>query len=164
MSAAETLLLGLTLAQRSSACAASIDERRFAQWPLFFTAQARYRVQGRENHARGLPLCLMDLESQAMMQDRVYGITQTIYHQPHYTRHMLGLCSVLEQSENSAQTEQSFAVFRTKPASLGEGVSEVFAVGRYLDLWVQTGGTWLLEERLCVLDSENILNSLIYPI
>jgi salicylate 5-hydroxylase small subunit len=154
----------LAIAQRNADCAAAIDERRFDEWPGFFTEHGRYRVQGRENHARGLPLCLIDLQSRAMMQDRVYGITQTIYHQPHYTRHVLGLPRLLNLASDRVQAETSYAVFRTKPASLGEGTSEVFQVGRYIDTWVLHGQQWLIEDRLCVADTELVLNSLIYPI
>ena len=39
-------------------------------------------MQARENFDRGLPLALIALESRGMMKDRVYGITQTIYHGP----------------------------------------------------------------------------------
>jgi salicylate 5-hydroxylase small subunit len=37
----------------------------------------------------------MALESKGMMKDRVYGITQTIYHGPYYTRHVVGPARVL---------------------------------------------------------------------
>jgi salicylate 5-hydroxylase small subunit len=154
----------LAVSQRNADCAAAIDERRFDEWPKFFTEQGRYRVQGRENHTRGLPLCLIDLQSRAMMHDRVYGITQTIYHQPHYTRHVLGLPRLLSVAQDRAESETSYAVFRTKPGSLGEGVSEVFQVGRYIDAWVREDELWLIADRLCVADTELVLNSLIYPI
>jgi salicylate 5-hydroxylase small subunit len=52
-------------------------------------------VQARENFDRQLPLSLMALESKGMMKDRVYGITQTIYHGPYYTRHVVGPARVL---------------------------------------------------------------------
>jgi salicylate 5-hydroxylase small subunit len=146
--------------------AAALDERRFSDWPNFFAPTARYAVQGRENFDRGLPLCLMDLQSQAMMQDRVYGITQTIYHGPYYTRHVIGTALLSEHSEGMAKAEANFAVFRTKPGAAGHGTSEVYAVGRYVDEFAfdPATQTWLLQDRRCVLDSENILNSLIYPL
>jgi hypothetical protein len=69
--------------------------RRFDDWPEFFTEDGRYHVQARENFDRQLPLSLMALESKGMMKDRVYGITQTIYHGPYYTRHVVGPVRVL---------------------------------------------------------------------
>ncbi len=145
--------------------AAALDERRFKDWPAFFTPDARYQVQGRENFDRGLPLCLIDLESQAMMQDRVYGITQTIYHAPYYTRHIIGTALVSEVTDSRCQAQANFAVFRTRPGASGGGVSEVYATGRYIDRFqFSASGSLLLTHRRCVLDSENILNSLIYPL
>ena len=57
-----------------------------------------------------------------------------------------------------AQTH--YAVFRTRPGD----VSEVYNVGRYIDEVVRTGSGLRLASRLCVYDSEMVLNSLIYPV
>ncbi len=84
----DELLLRLEIDARNADYAAALDQRRFDDWPGFFTADGDYRVQARENFDRKLPLALIALESQGMMKDRVYGITQTIYHGPYYTRHV----------------------------------------------------------------------------
>ncbi|MGA0572351.1 aromatic-ring-hydroxylating dioxygenase subunit beta [Variovorax sp. VNK109] len=139
--------------------AAALDERRFDDWPQFFVEDGRYTVQARENFERGLPLALMALESQGMMKDRVYGITQTIYHAPYYTRHVVSAARVIESGE-IIRAEASYAVFRTKPG----GVSEVYNVGRYIDGFIRVEGVLKLKSRLCVYDSEMVLNSLIYPV
>ncbi len=167
---AATWILLAEVNHRQAEYAAALDERRFSDWAGFFTSDARYSVQARENFDRGLPLCLIDLESQAMMQDRVYGVTQTIYHIPYYTRHVIGQARWLgpslqtgSESESGVvrfKTDTNYAVFRTKPAD----ATEVFNVGRYLDEWVRVDGELLLSARRCVYDSEMVLNSLIYPI
>ncbi len=59
-----------------------------------------------------------------------------------------------------SQAEANYAVFRTKPG----GVSEVYNVGRYIDELTQKDGSLKFRSRLCVYDSEMILNSLIYPV
>lgn len=147
--------------QFNAAYAAALDERRFGDWPGFFLPDGRYTVRSRENHERGLPLALMDLESRAMMQDRVYGITQTIYHAPYYTRHVVAPAQLLAQEGRLVRAQASYAVFRTRPAD----ASEVYNVGRYLDEFEQAPGEPLrLRQRLCVYDSEMVLNSLIYPV
>lgn len=140
--------------------AAALDEKRFDAWPEFFTEDGRYQVQARENFDRGLPLSLMALESKGMMKDRVYGVTQTIYHGPYYTRHVVGPARVLGEEDGVIRAEASYAVFRTKPG----GVSEVYNVGRYLDGIVRSNAGLLFASRRCVYDSEMILNSLIYPV
>ena len=75
--------------------ARALDEKDFDQWPEFFIPEGRYTVRSRENHERGLPLALIDLESQGMMRDRIFGVTQTIFHAPYYTRHVVSSTLVL---------------------------------------------------------------------
>lgn len=156
----ERLVLQLEVDQLNAAYAAALDERRFDAWPGFFTEQGSYKVQARENHERGLPLALIALESRGMMQDRVYGITQTIYHGPYYTRHVVSPAQVLGEEDGRIRAQAHYAVFRTKPGD----VSEVYNVGRYIDEIVRTDEGLRFASRLCVYDSEMVLNSLIYPI
>jgi salicylate 5-hydroxylase small subunit len=156
----ERLLLQLEVDQLNAAYAAALDERRFDDWPGFFLPEARYEVQARENFDRGLPLALIALESQGMMRDRVYGITQTIFHGPYYTRHVVGPAQVFGEEDGRIRAQAHYAVFRTRPGS----TSEVYNVGRYIDEIVRTPAGLKLASRRCIYDSELVLNSLIYPI
>ena len=156
----EGLLLQLEIDQLNAAYAAALDERRFDDWPAFFLEDGRYTVQARENFDRGLPLALIALESQGMMKDRVYGITQTIYHAPYYTRHVVSPAQVLVDQDGRIRAQAHYAVFRTRPGD----ASEVYNVGRYIDEIERTPAGLKLASRLCVYDSEMVLNSLIYPI
>ena len=157
---AQAMLLQHEIDQLNAAYAAVLDQRQFDAWPAFFTEDGSYKVQARENFDRGLPLCLMHLESPAMMRDRVYGITQTIYHAPYYTRHVLSPAQVLGQADGAVQAQTHYAVFRTRPGD----ASEVYNVGRYIDTLVRCNGTLKLASRTAVYDSEMVLNSLIYPL
>ena len=160
----EKLLLQLEIDQLNAAYAAALDERRFDDWPGFFLEDGTYTVQARENFDRGLPLALIALESRGMMKDRVYGITQTIYHGPYYTRHVIGPARVLPAHDGDAdgliRAQANYAVFRTRPGD----ASEVYNVGRYVDEIVRTAEGLRFASRLCVYDSEMVLNSLIYPV
>lgn len=156
----EPLWLQLEIDQFNARYAAVLDERRFDEWPAFFLADGQYKVQARENFDRGLPLALIAMESRGMMQDRVYGITQTIYHGPYYTRHVLSPALVLGEQEGRIRAQTHYAVFRTRPGD----ASEVYNVGRYIDEIARTPEGLRLASRLCVYDSEMVLNSLIYPI
>ncbi|WP_235964877.1 aromatic-ring-hydroxylating dioxygenase subunit beta [Caenimonas soli] len=153
-------MLQLEIDQLNAAYAAALDEKRFDEWPGFFLEDGRYKVQARENFDRGLPLALMALESQGMMKDRVYGVTQTIYHAPYYTRHVVSPAQVLAQEGGLVRAQSHYAVFRTRPGDS----SEVYNVGRYIDEIVRTEAGLKFASRLCVYDSEMVLNSLIYPI
>jgi salicylate 5-hydroxylase small subunit len=156
----ERLLLQLEIDQLNAAYAAALDERRFEDWPEFFVDDGRYKVQARENFDRGLPLALIALESKGMLKDRVYGATQTIYHAPYYTRHVVSPAQVLSVDGERIRAQAHYAVFRSKPGD----ASEVFNVGRYIDEIVRTEAGLRFASRLCVYDSEMVLNSLIYPV
>ncbi|RYZ00422.1 MAG: salicylate hydroxylase [Comamonadaceae bacterium] len=155
------MLLQLEIDRFNALYGAVLDERRFDEWPALFLEDGRYTVQARENFDRKLPLALIDLESQGMMKDRVYGITQTIYHGPYYTRHVVGVAQVLGEEEGGRiRAQANYAVFRTRPGD----TSEVYNVGRYIDVFARTGEGLRLASRHCVYDSEMVLNSLIYPV
>jgi salicylate 5-hydroxylase small subunit len=140
--------------------AAVLDAADWERWPGFFTADCRYRVQPRENFDQGLPLCTMAFESHGMLRDRVYGISNTLFHEPYYQRHVIGVPRVLEVGETTLKVEANYAVFRTKPSE----PSTVFNVGRYLDTVRVAADGLLFEEKLVIFDSELIANSLIYPL
>ena len=159
-----TLFLHHEVNQLNAAYAAALDDRRFDDWPLFFTEDGHYKLQARENFDRGLPLALMALESRGMMKDRVYGVTQTIYHGPYYMRHVVSAARILSHDDQVIQAEASYVVCRTKPGGVGAGVSEVYNVGRYIDQLQRVDGVLKFKSRLAVYDSEMVLNSLIYPI
>ena len=151
----------LDLAALYSDYAAAVDAGDWERWiELFEGADCRYVVQPRENHERGLPLATLRLISRGMLRDRAYGIRETLFHDPYYQRHVVGLPRVLSASGNCIESEANYAVFRTK---LGE-LSTVFNVGRYVDSVVRTPAGLRFAARHCIYDSEMIPNAIIYPI
>jgi salicylate 5-hydroxylase small subunit len=140
--------------------AAAVDNNEWDKWPEFFTQHCVYKVQARENYDRGFPLATLSFESKGMLKDRVYGMTETIFHDPYYQRHVVGAPRVVGAEGERIQAEANYAVFRTKP----DEMTTVFNVGRYIDTIVRTDSGLKFESRLCVFDSEMIANSLIYPI
>ena len=156
----ERLLLQFQVDQLNADYAAALDDKRFDDWPEFFLEDGCYTVQARENFDRGLPLALIALESRGMMKDRVYGVTNTIFHAPYYMRHVVSPARLLSVHAGVVHAQANYAVFRTRPA----GVSELYSVGRYVDEIIKKGDSLKFRRRLCVYDSEMILNSLIYPI
>ena len=140
--------------------ASAVDSGQWDLWPEFFTEQCVYKLQPRENYERGFPLSTLSLTSKGMLKDRVYGISETLYHDPYYQRHVVGAPIVRKVEEGRIYSEANYAVFRTKY----DKESTVFNVGRYLDIIVQTPEGFIFAERVCVYDSEMIPNSNIYPI
>ncbi|MDF3832262.1 aromatic-ring-hydroxylating dioxygenase subunit beta [Cupriavidus basilensis] len=140
--------------------AAALDNNEWEKWPDFFTEECVYKLQPRENHEHGFPLATLSFESRGMLKDRIYGATETIFHDPYYQRHVVGIPRILKAGPERIEAEASYAVFRTKP----DGLSTVYNVGRYIDVIRRTEDGLKFESKLCVFDSEMIANSIIYPI
>ena len=150
----------LDLAALYAEYAAVVDAGDWDRWVDLFAEDCRYVVQPRENHERGLPLATLRLTSKGMLRDRAYGIRETLFHDPYYQRHVVGLPRILGIDGGVITAEANYSVFRTK---LGE-LSTVFNVGRYLDTVVRTEAGLKFGSRLCIYDSEMIPNAIIYPI
>lgn len=149
------------LQQLYSDYAYAVDSGNWDLWPEFFTDDGRYRLQPRENHERGFPLATLSFESKGMLKDRVYGIRETLFHDPYYQRHVVGAPVIRQRdADGRIHAEANYAVFRTKLSK----ESTVFNVGRYIDEVVRTPEGWKFASRLAVYDSEMIPNSIIYPI
>jgi salicylate 5-hydroxylase small subunit len=138
----------------------AVDSGQWDLWPEFFTDECSYRLQPRENFERGFPLATLSFESKGMLKDRVYGIQETLFHDPYYQRHVTGQPIVKHAGEGRFECEANYAVFRTK---LSEP-STVFNVGRYIDVVVRTEQGLKFASRQCIYDTEMIPNSIIYPI
>ena len=138
----------------------AVDSGDWSLWPDFFVDDCSYRLVPRENHERGFPLATLAFESKGMLRDRVYGIKETLFHDPYYQRHVVGAPLVRAASEERIESEANYAVFRTKLNEL----STVFNVGRYIDVVVRTAEGLKFESRTVVYDSEMIPNSIIYPL
>lgn len=139
---------------------AAVDEERWQDWANLFTEDCIYRIQPRENHENDLPLATLSFESKAMLLDRAYAIEETLFHDPYYQRHIVGVPIVKAVSDGQIESEANYAVFRTKQNEL----STVFNVGRYIDIIVPDQSGLKIASRQCIFDSEMIPNSLIYPI
>ncbi len=140
--------------------AAALDQRELDRWPGYFTDDARYTLQSRENHDRGLPLATMAFESRGMLVDRVYGAKDTIFHDPYHQRHILGAPRILADDGGTIRCESSFLVMRTRR----DAMPTVLAVGRYLDTLRRTPEGLRIAERLAIFDNDLLDNSVIDPV
>jgi salicylate 5-hydroxylase small subunit len=150
----------LAITQFYADYASAVDSGDWDLWPEFFTDDCVYRLVPRENHERGFPLATLSFTSKGMLKDRVYGIKETLFHDPYYQRHVVGTPLLRKVEAARFECEANYAVFRTK---LSEA-STVFNVGRTLDTVVRTPQGLKFASRQCIYDSEMIPNSIIYPI
>lgn len=150
----------LALVSLYTDCALALDSGELERWPGFFTDDCSYKLQSRENFDRGLPLATLAFESRGMLQDRVYGATDTIFHDPYHQRHVLGVPRILSVGDEGIRAEASYLVVRTKR----DQMAEILSVGRTLDRVVDTPEGLRFAERLVIFDNDLIPNSIIAPI
>jgi len=143
-----------------AAYAAAVDEMRWQDWADLFTDDCVYRIQPRENYDNAYPLATLSFESKGMLLDRAFAIEETLFHDPYYQRHVVGVPIIKQAEAGRIESEANYAVFRTKQNEL----STVFNVGRYIDTIVLDNERLRFASRQCIFDSEMIPNSLIYPI
>jgi salicylate 5-hydroxylase small subunit len=150
----------MALMQLYAQAAHLADAGQWTKWAELFAEDCLYLLQPRENFDRGFPLATMRFESRGMLLDRAYAVTETIFHDPYYQRHVVGAPLVTAVQDGRIHCEANYAVFRTK---LNQETT-VFNVGRYVDELVLTSQGLKFAVRRVIYDSEMIPNSIIYPI
>ena len=137
-----------------------LDSNDISGWPDLFTEQCTYKLQSRENFDAGHPLCILHLESQAMLRDRVYGVVHTIFHDPYSQRHICGAPLISMADNELIECESSYVVVRTPR----DAMPHIVSVGRYMDKLVAIDGMLKFKERIAVFDNDLLPNSVIKPI
>jgi 3-phenylpropionate/cinnamic acid dioxygenase small subunit len=139
--------------------AQTIDEE-VERWPDLFTEDARYRVMSRENYDRNLPLAPIYCEGRGMIVDRAMAVRETTVYAKRFMRHAITNIRILENADGTLAARANFAIYET----FEDTISRLFAVGRYIDTIANRAGKLLFRDKLCVLDSNIVIGSLIYPI
>ncbi len=139
--------------------AQAIDEE-VERWPDLFTEDASYRVTSRENYDRGLPLAAIYCQGRGMIADRAMAVRQTTVYAKRFMRHAITNVRVQEDGDGSLSARANFTIYET----FEDTITRLFAVGRYIDTIVRTADTLLFRDKLCVLDSNVVIGSLIYPV
>jgi anthranilate 1,2-dioxygenase small subunit len=142
-----------------------IDDDRLEDWPGFFVEECHYRITTADNHRRGLPAGIVWADSRGMLVDRVSALREANIYERHSYRHLLGAPAVLsaEPTPDGAvdvRSETSFLVVRIT----GDGPTDLFASGRYIDRYLVGDDRALLRERVVVCDSSRIDTLLAVPL
>jgi anthranilate 1,2-dioxygenase small subunit len=142
-----------------------IDDDRLEDWPGFFVEECHYRITTADNHRRGLPAGIVWADSRGMLVDRVSALREANIYERHSYRHLLGAPAVLsaEPAPDGAvdvRSETSFLVVRIT----GDGPTDLFASGRYIDRYLVADDRALLSERVVVCDSSRIDTLLAVPL
>jgi 3-phenylpropionate/cinnamic acid dioxygenase small subunit len=141
----------------------ALDDADTDRWPGFFAQAGRYRITTRENLDRGLPLCLVICEGQAMLRDRAAALKHTVFHRHRIQRRIISgvrIKSFEGLNGDGHETCASFVVCE----SLGDEPTRLLACGRSLDIVVREDDGLKFKERLCVIDARVMPDSLVFPI
>lgn len=140
--------------------ARAIDNDRLEDWPGFFEDPCLYKVTTADNFARGYEAGVVFANTRGMLIDRITALREANIYERHAYRHIAGAPCILSESVQGVRSETPFLVVRI----MRDGASDVFASGRYLDLWRTHGEDVKLAERVAVCDSSRIDTLLAIPL
>ena len=137
-----------------------IDDDRLEEWPDHFHGSCIYKITTAANQREGLEGAIIFANSKGMLKDRVSALREANIYERQSYRHILGQPSILQESATEVRSETSFLVARI----VQDGDTDIFATGRYLDLYKIEGGKVRLDERIVVCDSSRIDTLLALPL
>jgi anthranilate 1,2-dioxygenase small subunit len=137
-----------------------IDDDRLEEWPDHFHGQCVYRITTSANHREGLEAAIIFANSRGMLLDRVSALREANIYERQSYRHIIGQPCILSEERGEIRSETPFLVARI----VQDGETDVFATGRYLDLYRLEDGQPKLNERTVVCDSSRIDTLLAIPL
>ena len=143
-----------------NAYARCIDNGNLEAWPDFFDDECTYKITTADNYSLGLEAGVIFANSKGMLRDRVASLREANVYEPHVYRHFLGQPWIVAQDASEVRSETSFFVARI----MRDGTTDVYATGRYIDLYRMNGGAPKLRERIVVCDSSRFDTLLALPL
>ena len=137
-----------------------IDDGRLESWPDYFDDPCTYKITTAANYRDALEAAIVFANSRGMLIDRVSSLREANIYERHTYRHILGVPSILEETTGGVHSETPFLVARI----MREGETDIFATGRYLDVYRIRDGSAKLAERIVVCDSSRIDTLLAIPL
>jgi anthranilate 1,2-dioxygenase small subunit len=137
-----------------------IDDDRLEEWPSHFHGACVYKITTAANYRDGLEAGIVFANSRGMLTDRVSALREANIYERQSYRHIIGQPSILSEDASEVRSETPFLVARI----LQDGDTDIFATGRYLDLYKWEGDVVKLNERTVVCDSSRIDTLLALPL
>jgi anthranilate 1,2-dioxygenase small subunit len=154
-----TDIIGL-INHTQNAYARCIDSGNLEAWPDFFEENCLYKITTADNHAQGLEAGVVFANTRGMLRDRIASLREANIYERHVYRHFLGQPWIVSEEPGEVRSETSFFVARI----MRDGTTDVYATGRYLDLYALNAGTPKLRERIVVCDSSRFDTLLALPL
>jgi anthranilate 1,2-dioxygenase small subunit len=143
-----------------NAYARCIDNGDLEAWPDFFDDDCTYKITTADNYSLGLEAGVIFANSKGMLRDRVASLREANIYERHTYRHFFGQPWILSEEPDTVRSETSFIVARI----MRDGTTDVYATGRYIDLYRLNGGSPKLRERIVVCDSSRFDTLLALPL
>lgn len=137
-----------------------IDDDRLEEWPDFFHGPCIYKITTASNFRDGLEAGIVFANSRGMLLDRVSALREANIYERQSYRHILGWPSIVSEEGGRVRSETSFLVARI----LQDGDTDIYATGRYLDVYEIGDGQARLNERTVVCDSSRVDTLLALPL
>jgi anthranilate 1,2-dioxygenase small subunit len=137
-----------------------IDSGALEAWPDFFEEDCIYKITTADNFAQGLEAGVVFANSRGMLIDRVASLREANVYERHVYRHFLGQPWIISQDPSEVRSETSFFVTRI----MRDGTTDIFATGRYMDVYRLNGGAPKIRERIVVCDSSRFDTLLALPL
>ena len=138
----------------------AIDDDRLEDWPSFFADDCSYRIISAENHDQDLPLCVIQADSKAMLEDRVASIRKANIFEDHRYKHFISAIDVSEVADGVAHVTANYQVIRIDV----RGNAMLFSVGRMLDRVAIDRDPPLFLEKRVIFDNERVDTLLALPL
>jgi anthranilate 1,2-dioxygenase small subunit len=148
------------IARAQAEYARCIDDDRLEDWPDHFHGSCVYKITTAADHREGLEGAIIFANSKGMLRDRVSALREANIYERQSYRHILGQPSILHEGRGEVRSETSFLVARI----VQDGDTDIFATGRYLDLYRIEEGKLRLNERIVVCDSSRIDTLMALPL
>ncbi|MDB5584565.1 MAG: terephthalate 1,2-dioxygenase beta subunit [Bradyrhizobium sp.] len=143
-----------------AAYARCIDSGAIEAWPDFFEEDCIYKITTADNLAQGLEAGIIFANSRGMLRDRVASLREANIYERHVYRHFLGQPWIVLEDTSEVRSETSFFVARI----MRDGTTDVYATGRYMDVYRLNGGAPKIQERIVVCDSSRFDTLLALPL
>jgi len=145
----------------NAAYADCLDDDRLEEWPDFFAPEdCRYLITSRESHEAGLRHGIVYCASHAMLTDRIMALRRASIFEPHRYRHIVAPARLGRVEDGIAAARANFLVVRI----MHDGMTALFATGRYLDRIAVAAAPFRFVERLVILDSQKVDTLLVIPL
>lgn len=148
------------ISQTQANYARCIDDDRLEEWPDFFTERCIYKITTAANVREGMEAGIVFANSRGMLRDRVSALREANIYERQSYRHILGQPCILSDDGTEVRSETPFLVARI----IQDGDSELYATGRYLDVYRIRDDVAELNERTVICDSSRIDTLLAIPL